>query len=80
MARGWESKAVEDQVADALSARDAPLEPQPTPLEQELRRRREVLLLSRTHALQSLQQACHPHHRALLERAIEEIDRQLNDT
>jgi hypothetical protein len=75
MARGWESKSVEAQqeaatdswrVSPPLSERDAAK-----------RTRRDTLMLSRTRALSDLQRACAPAHRAMLEQAIADLDRQL---
>jgi hypothetical protein len=75
MARGWESKAVEDQKNSALDAKTQP----PAPSDEELARRaaRAGLLLARSRALADLQQACRPAHRAMLEHAIADLDRQL---
>jgi hypothetical protein len=75
VARGWESKSVEAQqeaaadvtrTAPAVSEQDA-----------EKRTRRGTLMLARTRALSDLQHACAPAHRAMLEQAIAELDRQL---
>jgi len=43
----------------------------------EKRTRRDTLKLARTRALSDLQRACAPAHRAMLEQAVAEIDRQL---
>ena len=75
MARGWESKHVEAQQEAAKTAK------RPTPpvssSEIERRSRRATLMLARTRALADLQHACAPAHRAMLEQAIAELDRQL---
>lgn len=75
MARGWESKDVENQ-QDLRAERNAPgREKSPTEVEIE------GLQLQRTRVLQSLQAACHPHHRAQLEASLaylEERIRQLS--
>ena len=75
MARGWESKAVEAQ-------QDAAAEATPTAAAlsaDEIARRttRQTLMLARTRALGDLQRACAPAHRAMLEQAIADLDRQL---
>lgn len=77
MARGWESKAVEEQQEEATRQRSkaAPL----TAEEAALKTRRESLMLARTKALTDLQHACAPAHRGMLEQAITEIDRLLAD-
>ena len=76
MARGWESKAIEDQQQASenrqrpgTTAADAP-RAVPTP-------ERAALLLARTRALGDLQLACAPAHRAMLEQAIRDLDARL---
>jgi hypothetical protein len=76
MARGWESKSVEQQQEEAVSRK----EPHPAPLTPEqvaAQKRRHTLLLSRQQVLQQLQLACHPRHRQMLERALAALDAQL---
>jgi hypothetical protein len=75
MARGWESKSVEAQQEAAADARRTA----PALSEQDAakRTRRDTLLLARTRALSDLQRACVPAHRAMLEQAIADLDRQL---
>ena len=75
MARGWESKAVEAQQDEAAAAR--PAGPALSAAEAARRARRETLLLARTRALADLQVACAAAHRAMLERAIADLDAQL---
>jgi len=77
MARGWESKSVEQQQAEMLEQRGtarAPISPD----EQQSKRKRESLLLSRKRLAQQLQAASNPRHRQMLEQAIAELDRQLS--
>ena len=75
MARGWESKAVEDQQNSALDAR---FQPAPASAgERAHQGARAGLMLARTRALADLQQACRPAHRAMLEQAIADLDRQI---
>ena len=77
MARGWESKAVEDQI----NAREAELQTSAkttlAPLELERRAKREGLLLSRIRALNALQSTRDERYRVLLERALAHLDSQL---
>jgi hypothetical protein len=79
MARGWESKSVEQQQEEMAeqrkSVRDSPT---PPPKEQQRNRKREGLLLSRGRLTQQLQTASHPRHRQMLQQAIAELDRQLS--
>lgn len=77
MARGWESKAVDDQIADAADARGARAEPERTADERARAARRVQLQMARTRALQDLQLACDRRHRALLERTVAHLDEEL---
>lgn len=77
MARGWESKNIEDQQGEAERARDLSGRPALTPAQIERATRRDSLQLSRARTLASLQTACHEQHRALLERTLAHIDAEL---
>ncbi|HYT24588.1 MAG TPA: hypothetical protein VEW05_30660 [Candidatus Polarisedimenticolia bacterium] len=76
MARGWESKAVEEQQAEARSKPDSAkvrLEPAQVAKQKE----RQGLLLSRQRVLQQLQAAQNPFHRKMLEAALGDLETQL---
>jgi len=76
MARGWESKSVEQQQAELSEQRKTaklPLSPE----QKQHNRKREGLLLTRERLSQQLQAATNPRHRQMLEQSIAEIDRQL---
>ena len=75
MARGWESKAVENQQQDARSATTPAAGVDPA--EAARRAERATLQLARTRALADLQQACAPAHRAMLEAAIRDLDEKI---
>jgi hypothetical protein len=82
MARGWESKAVEDQVQQSEAA--APVkEPkdkhkrQLTAAQIELHRQREVLILSRVRVQQNLKASGNPRYTEQLNRALADIEAQL---
>lgn len=77
MARGWESKSVEQQQEERSQPRDAGRVPV-SPEEQEKNRKRDGLLLSRQRLSQQLQAACNARHRQMLEQSIAELDRQLS--
>jgi len=77
MARGWESKSVEQQQEERSEERKT-LRPPLSPDEQKRNRIREGLLLSRERLTQQLQAASNPRHRQLLEQAIAELDNQLS--
>jgi hypothetical protein len=75
MARGWESKAVEEQQAAA----DTRAQPKPrlTPQQLAKKQQADALLLSRKHISQQLQAAQHTRHRQMLESALAALDEQL---
>ncbi|HKV04648.1 MAG TPA: hypothetical protein VJO53_06030 [Candidatus Acidoferrales bacterium] len=77
MARGWESKSVEGQVEDSQTkgrGKDGvPL----TPEQNEARRRREVLLLSRARVQGDLQSSRDQRYRDQLSRALADIEAQI---
>ena len=77
MARGWESKSVEQQQAD-MGSPGGSNHPRLSPAQQDLNRKREGLLLSRQRLLQQLQSSTQPRHRHMVEQALAEIDRQLS--
>jgi len=77
MARGWESKGVEDQVAEAEARKEAAARPQLSQAERESRARREGLMLSRARIEGMLAAAREPRHREQLERALADLDADL---
>ena len=77
MARGWESKSIESQQAEAEARREASSAPTLTDAEREREARRLTLGLSRARVLRDLQTACHPNHRATLEQSLSFIDGEL---
>ena len=77
MARGWESKSIEQQ-QDAMAERHKPARPALSPEERDRDRKRQCLLLSRRHLSQQLERATSPRHRQMLADAITELDRQLS--
>ena len=79
MARGWESKSVEDQIDDAQAEKDARSKPFLSPDEREQQTRRQSLLLSRSQILGRLKLARNARYRAQLEAALKHVDAQLRD-
>jgi hypothetical protein len=77
MARGWESKSVEEQQDAAARERATRQAPAPTAAEQTKAQQREGLRLARARTVASLQTACHPRHRAMLEETLAHLDREL---
>ena len=78
MARGWESKSVEQQQEEATSSaqnRGKLLTPEQI-VEQQ---KRHGLELSRQRILQQLEVASNPQHRSMLESALADLNAQLKD-
>jgi RNA polymerase-interacting CarD/CdnL/TRCF family regulator len=76
VARGWESKAVEDQIA-ASEERRSSSKRTTTPEERERESRRQGLLLSRAKLARDLERAHDQRHRAALQQALDYIDSQI---
>jgi hypothetical protein len=76
MARGWESKSVEQQQEEATSSAQQ-RRTQLTPEQIVEHKRRQGLELSRQHILQQLKVASNPQHRAMLEAALADLEAQL---
>jgi vacuolar-type H+-ATPase subunit E/Vma4 len=77
MARGWESKSVEAQQAEAdqrSAKRGAPM----TAKEAARWREKESLRLSRQRVLQQLEVSTNPRHRKLLQDTLADLDQQLS--
>jgi C4-dicarboxylate-specific signal transduction histidine kinase len=77
MARGWESKSVEDQLQQAQATNHATNKTQLTPSQLDLRRQREVLLLSRARVEHQLERAQDPRYREQLNCALADIDARI---
>ena len=78
MARGWESKSVEAQQAEASESRAVP-KTRLSPEERAKSQRREGLLLSRKHLAEQMAAAKNPRHRKMLADALAELDARLAD-
>jgi len=77
MARGWESKSVEEQIDLAESGRNAAPATKLSPEDQAKLRKREGLLLSRTRVLHDIEAAQNPRYQAVLTKALAELDAQI---
>ena len=76
MARGWESKSVEAQQAEA-NDKSANVRPAMSADEAARWREKESLRLARQRVLQQLQVSQNPRHRKLLEDALADLDEKL---
>jgi hypothetical protein len=77
MARGWESKSVEAQIdmaEDRSAAAQAKVLSQET---LDLLRKKESILMSRTRVVRDLQNAQNPRYKAVLSKALADLDAQL---
>jgi len=79
MARGWESKSVEDQIGDAQAEKDARSKPFLSADERERQTRKQSLLLSRSQILSRLKVVRNERYRTQLEAALEHVEMQLKD-
>ena len=75
MARGWESKSVEEQQAAANTKGE--LQQRLTAQQAAVKQREEALNLSRCRVLQQLQTVQNPRHRQMLEVALTDLDARL---
>ena len=76
MARGWESKSIESQQEEAISE-EGKERGRMTPEQREARRRQEELSLMRKKVEHDLALATNPRHREMLEKALTDLDRQI---
>ena len=79
MARGWESKSVEDQIGAAEAAKEARAKPQLSPQERERETRRQSLLLSRAQIIGRLKRATNARYRAQLEKTLQHLEKELRE-
>jgi hypothetical protein len=76
MARGWESKSVEEQQAEAAERKQAP-KSRISPQQAVLLRKLEGVRLSRQRVLQQLSRAQDHRLRQMLEQALADLDREI---
>ncbi len=79
MARGWESKSVEDQMDSAKADRDAQVKPRLSAEDRERRTRTQSLRLSRARVVGLMKSTRSERYRAQLERTLEDLDAQLRE-
>lgn len=79
MARGWESKAVADQIEEGESRQQQPSKTQATKEQRALRERLDSLQLSRSRLLQQLEHARHPAHRNVLLNGLKALEREIEE-
>ena len=79
MARGWESKAVADQIEEGESRASRSSDAMVSPEERELNERRASLLLSKSRLLQQLERARHPAHRNVLLNGLKAVEKEIEE-
>ena len=79
MARGWESKSVEDQIGAAEAEREIRAAHQLTVEQREQSERKQSLVLSRALILSRMKAARDPRYRAQLKIALDQLDEQLRE-
>jgi len=81
MARGWESKAVEDQIASAEADKNTRSSTKTvlTQRDREKQAKKEALLLSRTNVVNRINATRNERYRAQLELALEHLESKLRE-
>lgn len=77
MAKGWESKSVEDQIQNSEERESGKRRTQASPAQAEMRRRKNLLVLSRTRVEAELRTAADQRYRDQLSRALTDIEAQI---
>jgi TATA-binding protein-associated factor Taf7 len=79
MARGWESKAIADQIEEEESRKQQASKTEITREQRVLKERLESLKLSRSRLLQQLERATHPAHRNVLLNGLKAIEKEIEE-
>jgi hypothetical protein len=79
MARGWESKAVADQIEEGKSAHERNPKAPTTPEERVKQERLSSLLLSKARLLEQLERAKHKAHRNVLLNGLKAIEQEIEE-
>ena len=79
MARGWESKAIADQIEEVESRLQRASKAELTPEQRLLKDRLDSLKLSRSRLLQQLERATHPAHRNVLLNGLKAVEREIEE-
>jgi len=77
MARGWESKSVEAQQAEATYKSESPRQKMTAEAAARFRER-EGIRLARQRVLQQIDRSQNPRHRKLLQDELDDLDRKLS--
>ena len=77
MARGWESKSVEDQIGAAEARKELRKKQELTEDQKELQRLKDALKLERLRIIREMERAYMRRHLVMLERSLNYIDSEL---
>ena len=80
MARGWESKAIADQIEEEESRAQQASKVETTPEQRVRKERLDSLKLSRSRLLQQLERATHPAHRNVLLNGLKAVEKEMEET
>ncbi len=78
MARGWESKSVETQIDMAEDRTAVARAKVLSQVSLDLLRKKESILMSRTRVVRDMENAQNPRYRAVLSKALADLDAQLS--
>jgi hypothetical protein len=78
MARGWESKSIEQQQEELVSDQSQK-KVWRTPEQVAAEKKRQTLELSRKRILQQLEAASNPRHREMLQAALADLENQISE-
>jgi hypothetical protein len=79
VARGWESKAVADQIEEGESRRAEAPHAVAAPEDRQLKERLESLNLSKSRLLQQLERATNPSYRGVLLNGLKAVEKELEE-
>ena len=79
MARGWESKAVADQIEEGESRPAPRAKAKASPEQRHLKARLDSLRLSKSRLLQQLERARHPAHRNVLLNGLKAVEKEIEE-
>jgi len=79
MARGWESKAIADQIEEEESRKQQASKSETPPEQRLLKERLDSLKLSRSRLLQQLERATHPAHRNVLLKGLKAVEKEIEE-
>ena len=79
MARGWESKAVADQIEEGESRQAGAPKGEASPEERQRKDRLDSLKLSKSRLLQQLERATNPAYRSVLLNGLKAVEKELEE-